>query len=763
MSRPNRTGETLKEFDRLSKEDRSRIKDVGGYVGGYLHGGRRSPQNVVSRSLITLDIDFGHLDFWDTFTLIFDCAALLHSTHSHRDNTPKYRLIIPANREISPDEYQAVGRRIAGDLGIEFFDNTTFETNRLMFWPSCSSDAVPIFEVQQGEFLNVDEVLATYKNWKDSSLWPTSQKVDNEMRATVDKQQDPTEKSGLIGAFCRAYSITDALNTLLIDEYTDAHNGRYTYVKGSTAAGLVVYDDLFAYSHHGTSPSSGKLCNAFDLVRLHLFGHLDERDSYVNNPPSFKAMEDFARKDERVKMQIAEENLAAARLDFADDTELEGENTDWMRALEVDGKGNFESSATNLKIVFDNDPRLKGKFKRNNFDTKAYVFPGIPWRKITTPEPMRDVDLAGVRSYIEQAFGISSKQKVDDAMLLALEAQSFHPVREYLSGLVWDGKQRIDNLLTDYLGVEPSDYTREAIRKPLTAAVARIFNPGAKFDLVLTLVGPQGSMKSSFIDRLGGAWYSDTFTTVSGKDAFEQLQGFWIIEIAELAGLRKAEVESIKHFISKREDSFRAAYARMVETHKRQCIFIGTTNDNECLSDPTGNRRFLPVDVVPENATRDVFKDLPSEVDQIWAEAVALYRAGETLYLSKDVELAATIQQAKHTATDERTGIVEAYLNKALPPNWQELNIDQRRAYVNDEASDFEDSVNFKGATEVRDIVCVAEIWCECLGYRKEDMDKYKTRSINSIMKTLSGWVQTSSTTNFPIYGTQKFYKRKSD
>lgn len=140
LGEENKTTETFKEFVSASKEDQLKIKDVGGYVGGYLRGGKRSPANVVHRQLMTLDLDFAHKDLWDDFTLQFDNAAVLHGTHKHSDASPRYRLIMPLSREVTADEYVAISRKIAGIIGIDLFDNSTFETNRLMFWPSTPKD-----------------------------------------------------------------------------------------------------------------------------------------------------------------------------------------------------------------------------------------------------------------------------------------------------------------------------------------------------------------------------------------------------------------------------------------------------------------------------------------------------------------------------------------------------------------------------------------------------------------------------------------------
>lgn len=755
-----KTNETFKDFINASKEDQHKIKDVGGYVGGYLRQGKRSPQNVVSRQILTLDIDFAHMHLWDDFCLQFENAAVLHGTHKHSAESPRFRLIMPLDREVTPDEYVAIARQVAGQVGIDLFDNTTFETNRLMFWPSCPKDVDYYCEVQDGPWLDADAILNTYADWTDSSLWPTADKRHLELANAAKKQEDPEDKRGIVGAFCRTYGIQEAIQTFLKDVYTEAAiDERYTYVNGSTAAGLITYDNKFAYSHHGTDPISGKLCNSFDLVRIHLYGHLDASDyGDIKSMKSYKAMEDFCRKDASVKRTLASENLAEAKYDFAEDLEdtenFEEENIEWLTELEVDAKGNYLSTAPNINAILANDTRLKKLFRQNDFDQKRYIFGSMPWRKITQPEPIKNVDYSGVRNYIESIYGIAGNLKIDDSLALEFEKNSFHPIKDFLKQLQWDGQNRIDSLLVDYFGADDNIYSRESIRKMLVGAVARIFEPGTKFDLVLTLVGTQGTGKSTFIKKLGKTWFSDTFMTVQGKEALEQIQGAWLIEMAELSGLRKAEVEAIKHFISKQEDTFRPAYARSAETYYRQCVFFGTTNNKDFLRDPSGNRRFMPIDIHPHKVTKSVFTDLDNfEVDQIWAEAYQLYKKGERLFLSPDAEYIAKDEQIKHSEVDERRGLIEQYLNRKLPIDWPKMNLEERREFLN---------TDFTAGTETRDYVCIAEIWCECLNKDKDSMSRYNTRELNDILKSLEDWEPHNSTKNFAFYGKQKYYQRES-
>lgn len=758
LATPVVTAETYKRFMSATKEEQSKIKDVGGFVGGFLTNGRRDKTNVLYRQLITLDIDFSHENFWWDFTMLFDCAAVIHSTHKSCPEKPRHRLIIPLDREVSQEEYQAISRKVAGDLNIDLFDQSTFDVNRLMFWPSVSSDMEYYFEFQDGPFLEADYILGLYDDWHDTSEWPTATDSTDVIMQAIKKQEDPEDKKGIIGVFCRTYTIQEAIETFLSDVYTPAGEGRYTYINGSTAAGLIVYDDKFAYSHHGTDPAGGRLCNAFDLVRIHKFGHLDTgKEKEDKDKKSFKVMEEFASKDSTTKKHIAEEKFAEAKFEFAEEAKAEVPeeyDTSWTEELDANTKGEYDNSANNLNIIIQHDQFLKDVFKLNIFDNKRYVTRSLPWRKVDTVEPLRDVDYSGVRNYIECVYGIVSSQKVDDALALEFEKKKFHPIREYICAQKWDGIPRVNTLLIDYFGAEDNAYTRAAIRKTLVAAVARVFEPGIKFDTALILVGEQGTYKSTFVKKLGMEWFSDTFTTVQGKESFEQIQGAWLIEMAELSGLKKAEVESIKHYISKREDMFRPAYGRTVETYKRQCVFFGTTNNKDFLRDPTGNRRFMPIDVRPEYVTKSVVDDLTQdEVDQIWAEAYQLYLAKEPLYLVGDEDIIAKIEQHKHSEADERKGIIEEYLNTKFPDDWDKMDLYDRRRWLEDPLS--------KNGTVQKDFVCIAEIWCECLGKEKNDMSRYNTREINEILRSMPEWEAIASTKNFAIYGKQKYYKRK--
>lgn len=775
LRKPVVTQEKYKKFLELSKEDQGAIKDVGGFVGGYLRGGKRHPQNVLHRQILTLDLDFAPYDAFELICNALSCALAIHSTHKHSEKTPRYRLLIPLDREVNATEYEAIARRVAEWVGMEYFDKTTFEVNRLMFWPSHSVDAEYIMEVQEGKPMRADKVLKTYVDYTDSFSWPTVDTEYKEVKDRAKKQQDPTEKTGLIGAFCREYGIEEVIDKYLSDIYEPCDNGRYTYLEGSTAAGLVVYENLFAYSHHGTDPIGGQLCNAYDLVRIHKYGYLDTGESISK---STKEMESLILSDKKVVARLANEKIDRAAYIFDDDEEAEeyeapkkktkkkgyiehielnnipAEN--WEENLILDSKGQIMPSSTNLNLILKNDPALNNLFAFNRFDNNRYLVNSAPWRKITSPEPIEDVDYSGLRNYIDHVYSISSPNKVEDAVALVFNKNSYHPVKNYLDSLRWDGKPRIDTLLIDYFGAVDNIYTREAIRKQLVAAVTRIYEPGTKYDMVLILVGNQGDGKSTFIKKLGKTkWFSDSFTTLQGKESFEQLQGgVWLVEIAELSALKKSEVEGIKQYLSKETDIYRPAYGRTIGKYKRQCVFFGTANNNGFLKDATGNRRFNPIDVRIAKATKKVLhsSELDNEVDQIWAEAVELYLNGEPLFLSPEANAIATGEQAAHSELDDRRGLIKEFLDMRLPLNWYELDTISKRMYIAEQ--------NTPKKYMYRERVCTAEIWVECLNMDRSTLNVRSTRELNDIMRTIDGWKATKTTKVFKGYGTQRYYKR---
>lgn len=758
ISQTRRTAETVEQYRKLGKAKQDDIKDVGGFVLGTLKGGRRKKDCVLTRSGLSLDMDYATPDIIEQIEMFFSFQCYIYSTHKHTPEKPRLRLIIPLAREVTPDEYCAVARKVADEIGIELFDDTTYEPSRLMYWPSTSSDGEFIFHEITGTLLDPDVELAKYHDWHNTAEWPVSKRQQTIVNRDIKKQADPLEKPGMVGAFCRTYSITDAIDTFLQDVYKHSSmSGRYDYIPADSQAGVVIYEERFAYSHHATDPACGKLMNAFDVVRIHKFGLQDAKADEDTDPaklPSFKAMQEFVLQDNRVKVQLAKERTQAAQTEF----ESESDDEDWQTVLELDKQGKVKDTLTNIAAILRHDPQLQN-IVYNEFKCMVDVIGDLPWKQVKPG--WGDTDISCAKLYFERVYGIWSPTKFKDALLAVVSAERlYHPIKEYFETLQWDGTERVDTLLIDYLGAEDTQYVRAVTRKTLAAAVARVYEPGIKFDSILVLNGPQGIGKSTLFTLLGKQWYSDSLSITDMKDktAAEKLQGYWILELGELAGMKKVDVETMKSFVTRTDDKFRQSYGVVVESHPRSCIIVGSTNsEGGFLRDITGNRRFWPVHVSGNG------KFHPwelTEVDQIWAEAIERYRAGEELYLKGRVAADAYAMQQDAMESDDREGVIADYLETLLPENWDKMDLFQRRSFLG--GSEFDGAP--KAGTVRREKVCIMEIWCECFGKERQNLKRSDSYEVESILMKVGGWEPIqglkSGKTRFPLYGPQKTFVR---
>ena len=764
LSTPIRTAETFAEYCSMSKSQRDSVKDVGGFVGGYLNKGQRAPQSVKFRQIVTLDADSTNENFIGLCDLFLGSYAYaIYSTKSHSPKSPKYRLIIPLAKAVKPDAYQAVARKIADMIGLEYFDKTTYQAERLMYWPSCSCDAEYVFEYNDAPFLRAKTILNMYEDWTDTSSWPTLQSVEGSIARDAKKQGNPLEKKGVIGAFCRTYTIGEAIERFLSDRYTACDvEDRYTYVEGTAAAGLVVYDDMFAYSHHATDPASCMLCNAFDLVRVHLFSELDadlDERTATTEKPSYQAMYDLAVNDETVKRLMIQERQESAKDDFTDDLD---DDLNWADKLKLNKQGRPERTAENVITILAHDPTLKGKIAMDLFSNRIMILDKLPWSSKEDGQFWTDTDDSCLRNYLSKVYDLTGKQIIDDAMReVTRKRNGFHSVKDYLSDLEWDGVNRVESLWVEYLGAPDTNYTRTVTKAHLVAAIARIMTPGVKFDNMIVLAGAQGIGKSLMLKRLGRAWFTDTLLGVQGKEALEQLRDAWIIEMAEMWATKKAEDDAIKAFLSKQEDRYRAPYDRTLSYFPRQCVFYGTTNDMQFLRDRTGNRRFWPIECIKERATKVPYRDFTSyEVDQVWAEAYCLWDLGESIHLDPEITKAAERVQKKYTVESEKTGLIIEYLDKKLPADWSKMDMFERRNWLREGQEQSENP-----GTKVRKKVCALEVWCEVFGGDAKTLTGLQSRELNDILCSLEGWdrYNNGEKTRFgPLYGQQRGFGRIS-
>lgn len=761
---PARSSETLGQYLALPKSQQDDLKDVGGFIGGSLNGPRRKAEAVAGRDLVTLDLDSipsGGTQPVAQRVAALGCGYCIYSTRKHMPSAPRLRIILPLDRTVTADEYEPIARRMADYIGMEYADPTTFEASRLMYWPSCCSDAEFIYYTDDKPLLSADGLLATYTDWRDITSWPVCASAPSPQRLAA-RQGDPLEKKGVVGAFCRVYSIEDAMAKFLpgVYEPLDGMPGRFTFLGGSTAGGAVLYDDgKFLYSHHATDPCSNRLVNAFDLVRLHRFGARDD-EATPGTPtvklPSYQAMTELAREDPAVAGALMDERWQAAQDAFTPATEED--DGAWRKLLKVNSQGAPEKSMNNLRTALLNDPNLKGKIRLNLFSSRIDAVGELPWKRPTSTAEWSDEDLAQLRLYFEAFFGKVPKQDLIDTVAAVASDQAYHPVRDYLEGLQWDGQERLDRLLIDYLGAADDDYTRAVTRKAFVAAVSRVMRPGCKYDTMLVLVGGQGRYKSTILAKMGGEYFSDSLRTFGDKDSMETLQGTWINEIAEMQAMAKADVEAVKMFLSKTTDYYRAAYARFTGARARQCVFFGTTNSRECLTDITGARRFWVVDIDMIKRTKDVFADLDPERDQLWAEAVMRWRMGESLYLPQELETVAQEIQEGHRQRHPWEGMISDFLDEAVPTDWRRWQLRERQAwrdgsYVQKEEQPIE--------TGPRQTICALEIWVEMLGEQRGRLTRSISKEINGILERAPGWKPVGVRLAGEPYGKQRLFRRE--
>lgn len=779
LETPVRSSETLEEYLKFLKSKQDDLKDVGGFVGGALKGVRRKAHNVESRDLISLDFDniaAGETENVIKKVMTLGCGYVIYSTRKHADYKPRLRIILPLSRSVSADEYEPIARYMAKQIGIQMADPTTFEPERLMYWPSCSSDSTYVFRYEDKPLLSADGVLAKYDDWRDVSSWPQVPGVDIDHRRDITKQQDPTTKPGIIGAFCRTYDIYSAMEEFIPRAYDQTDDDkRFTYLQGSTTGGAIIYEDgKFLFSHHATDPCGGQLVNAWDLVRLHKFGDLDEEAAEgtpVATLPSTMAMKDLARNDGKVVDLLNRERQEESQSYFE---AIEGDSTEpnsgpseeveeseladreWRKHLTVDGKGNYEKTMANIALILESDPKFKGKIFLDEFANRGMVQLPLPWEKGDETRMWSDVDDAQLALRLEKEYGITGRDKIENALKVVAFNNRRNAVKEYILGLEWDGKERIGTLLHDYLGAEQNVYTKEIMKKSLQAAIARAFSSkGVKYDTMIVFSGPQGIGKSTFLAKLGGEWFSDSLYSFEGKEAAELIQGTLINEVGELSALTKSETETVKQFLSKTHDIYREAYGKRTNKYPRRCVFFGSTNSESFLKDATGSRRFWPVRVGEIPPTKEIFKDLDGEIDQIWAEAHFYFMLAEDLVLSKEAQAIAEEMQELYTDTDPKEGAVIEFLNKKIPKNWYDMEPRDQRAFL---------VGSFKASEEIelveREKVCIAEIWQVCFGGELKYLRRRDSNEIVNILLGLSRWKRSKNPRRFGLYGRQKGFER---
>ncbi len=740
LRRVRRTDETMEEFDHMDKTNKDKIKNGKAFVGGLVKGGRRKKGNIINRWLITLDADNADEYFADKVAfLIGQYAYVLYSTHSSRPNKLKYRLVCPVDHAICPDQYAAVSRKIAYLIGMHYFDKTTYDVHRLMYLPSCSKDAKEVFIENLGPPVDVDYILGLYIDWHNPAEWPRHIDEDKDITASLKVLGNPKDKQGTIGQFCNVYGMVEGIEKFLFDVYeATGDENRWTFRGGSSFGGMRIYDNSWAYSEHQSDPANtGHCLNIFDLVRIHKFGFMDKdvkEHTPITKYPSYQAMMEFVANDPEVKKALMQE--------IRNEFQILESDEDLEDSIEFNPKTTLPyPTAKNAEILL-RCGEFKGILAYDAFGNTEVIRGPLPWRGLERPlceyEPWLGADDNRLEHYFDKKYEFKSAKTLRNAFTEVVHMNAFHPIKEYLNPLTWDGTQRIDRMMPNYLGADDTHYVRSVTRIMFVAAVKRIYEPGCKFDEMLVLVGPQGSGKSSILAKLGRKWFSDSLRSFENKEAGEHLQNGWIFEISELSAMKKSEVEEVKAFISKTDDRYRVAYDRQVSEFPRKCVFIGTTNNRNFLKDTTGNRRFLPVNVDPTKAIYNHWEHLTDAViDQIWAEALYLYNAGESIRLDQEATMEAERQQQRHMEQDTREGIIQEWLESPVQAGFPAVS-----------------------PGELRKRVCATQILIECLGSKLSDLRPHHSKEICDIMRKMPGWKELEKRVRVDHYGQQTAFER---
>ena len=717
-------------------------KECGNYLLGTLRGGRRTKNTIVSRSAVQLDADRATEETWDAISDL-GALGLVHTTFSSAPDDLRLRAVLPLDREVTPDEYVHIVAVLIDRLGKDAFDPGSLQPERYMFRPAVADEhrGWYRYEVLDGPEISADDLLADFT--EDLSTLPAPRPSKN--------KRDPREIDGTIGAFNRAYSIAEAVEQFGIP-YEPAGEGRWHLVGARAGAGIHEVTPDLVYSHHAGDPAYGQTLSAFDLVRVHLYGILDEDakpGTPINKLPSTTAALERLANDPKVVGEIVGDDFATIPDADPDDPTAPAPTRAWIMDLVRNPRsGEVRDVVGNWDLISENDPVFRGLFW-DELDLSVKTDRDLPWRSIERGEIFTATDRAALALHIERSYGIRpGRMLLDDLVNVVANRRPVNPVREYLEGLEWDGVPRLEESLP---GVRPTEYTRLVARKCLTAAVARIFEPGIKWDYSLIIYGAEGRGKTFWVDRMAKGWNA-ALGDIHSKDTLLTLQRSWIVTSDEGFSMKKSDADSLKEFLTRTTDVFRLPYEREVMAYPRHCVIWGTTNDPTFLRRQEGNRRYLIVhseDRVDFGALTDDY------VDQVWAEAVALYRAGEELFLDEEGSAIAAAAREAYIEEDSLTGIIQEWLDQPVPENWDEMGAEERSLWRMESA----DGIGPKGTRKITQ-TCSTQIWVECLGRPIGDRRRADLLDIASSLRALPGWRPVPGRTRVPIYGPQQVYER---
>lgn len=693
-------------------------KDGGCIVFAQLENNRRGNKYTLSKTAAVIDYDHQEAgEFARIAERVKNMGVLawIYTTHSHTKDSECFRVVLPFAHPIDPEQGKRANKALADMVG-GVYDTTTTQQARPFYTPAHPKGA---------PFENL-----TFAGYPiDPSDYATPAEHTEGKRAEAKMPEDPTTKTGVVGAFCRAYTVPEAIEEFLPDKYTQGSSPvRYTWAGGSKKNGLLVEDGgKYGYSFHGTDPlnASGKshVYNAYDLVMVHKFNGVEaDMDKFARSLPI-----------------VAEELNRAAAEDFAEICGEIGEDaSEWLAKLDRDKKGEIKPTTANIDIIYRHDPDLIGW----HYDTFTKRIKNSDGEQLSdNAEASIIVNIFGIRYRLD-----GCRQKIRDVLDSVIYDRTKDSLKEYFDSLPeWDGVPRVESLLIKFFCCTDNEYYRHIIKMHLTAAVARACNPTekVKYDHVLTLAGAQGVGKSRFIRLLCpyDDWLNDSISTIQGKEGCEALSGKFLVELSELSALKKSEVEAVKSYLTREFDTYRPAYGRHVVDHLRRCVFFATTNETDFLRGLDGNRRFLIVEV-NSTACPD-FADLIRDKAQIWAEAKKYYTNGFSLTLPAHLNKTAEAYQKKFNQDENRleemAEKVREYMTQRIPADWETWDEQRRRAFYTNRDPLSDESLE-------RSYIRRNEILWEMFGARFGD-HRFNTasRDLTRVMgKHFPGWVDSN-------------------
>lgn len=731
-------------------------KDCGNYVFGELgpcpcskeHCGctardcghlTRGKATIFSRSGITLDADHPMPGLIDRLLLTMANACAAHTTYSSSPDAPRYRFVFPTDRDMTPEEYFMSAQVLMKRLGMESFDPGSAQPERYMFRPSTQSPGWYQHWVIDGPPISVDALVAAF----DPDDYPASIPKAHHIK------RNPFELAGAAGAFNRVYADLDDVIRVYELPYSKVSDTRYQFAEASSQAGMgpIAGAEGLFFSHHITDPAGGQTVSAFDLVRLHRFSVLDNNTpdtTPINRLPSHEAMLELATQDPRITAELV-------GMDFDQDLDPDMQ-TDWRLQLRMSPRtGRLVDDVANWDLIRRYEDAFRGLYF-NEMTLAIEITEDLPWRPFTQGEVFTANDRAALAYHIEREYRFRpNRQLVEDLVTMSAMSRWVNPIKSYLLGLQWDGAARVETCLP---GVRAIPYSRMVARKVLVAAVARMLDPGCKWDHTLVLYGLEGLGKSYWVEKLARGW-SSNLGRIGDKDTLLTMQRSWIMVSDEGHSLRRAESETQKEFLTRTTDVFRMPYEKETVAHKRHCVIWGSTNDEVFLRRQEGNRRFLIVhceDAVDFDVLTDEY------IDQLWAEAVAMYKAGEQLYLTRKETDLAVIHRERYVEEDALAGLIQEYLDMPIPDDWDFMSPDSRVVW----RMNYADGLVAAGTNKMTR-VCSTQIWVEAMGRRVGDAHRSDLLEVNASLKRIPGWAALPSRHRINHYGPQLVFQRDKE